>query len=263
MPNGNRRQMMRSSILPDLSLDCRFPSKACSRKSIGEIFAQVSRNHGVSEKILKLQDNVNRLRDEMKKIDAFKRELPLCMLLLNEAIVAAEEELALHKKSIAVPRAAAEEEVKQPAKDNVFQSIKNRTVVPLKGCMNFPVKRDELLPVPALSLCTPELKDPRDMINSIGPTFLALYQWEHWKAKATTFKYAFDYKPSDIYWCTADCGWINGHSYITYGPLLNGETFVVFEGTNSWRTGWPTVYIVEIQALGGIYSVLEAEARYR
>ncbi|XP_059286047.1 acetyl-coenzyme A synthetase, chloroplastic/glyoxysomal-like isoform X2 [Lycium ferocissimum] len=47
---------------------------------------------------------------------------------------------------------------------------------------------------------------------------------------ATTFKYAFDYKPKDIYWCTADCGWITGHSYVTYGPLLNGATNVVFEG---------------------------------
>ncbi|XP_043812269.1 acetyl-coenzyme A synthetase, chloroplastic/glyoxysomal-like isoform X2 [Manihot esculenta] len=47
---------------------------------------------------------------------------------------------------------------------------------------------------------------------------------------ATTFKYAFDYKPSDIYWCTADCGWITGHSYVTYGPLLNGATVVIFEG---------------------------------
>ncbi|THU49714.1 hypothetical protein C4D60_Mb06t12460 [Musa balbisiana] len=47
---------------------------------------------------------------------------------------------------------------------------------------------------------------------------------------ATTFKYAFDYKQSDVYWCTADCGWITGHSYITYGPLLNGATILVFEG---------------------------------
>ncbi|XP_042435180.1 acetyl-coenzyme A synthetase, chloroplastic/glyoxysomal-like [Zingiber officinale] len=51
---------------------------------------------------------------------------------------------------------------------------------------------------------------------------------------ATTFKYAFDYKPSDIYWCTADCGWITGHSYITYGPLLNGATVVVFEGAPNY-----------------------------
>ncbi|THG02227.1 hypothetical protein TEA_004572 [Camellia sinensis var. sinensis] len=51
---------------------------------------------------------------------------------------------------------------------------------------------------------------------------------------ATTFKYAFDYKPSDIYWCTADCGWITGHSYVTYGPLLNGATVVVFEGAPNY-----------------------------
>jgi acetyl-CoA synthetase len=47
---------------------------------------------------------------------------------------------------------------------------------------------------------------------------------------ATTFKYIFDYKPEDIYWCTADVGWITGHSYITYGPLANCATQVIFEG---------------------------------
>ncbi|MEM7646089.1 MAG: acetate--CoA ligase [Pseudomonadota bacterium] len=47
---------------------------------------------------------------------------------------------------------------------------------------------------------------------------------------ATTFKYVFDYKPDDIYWCTADVGWITGHSYIAYGPLANCATQVVFEG---------------------------------
>uniref|UniRef100_T1GC23 Acetyl-coenzyme A synthetase n=1 Tax=Megaselia scalaris TaxID=36166 RepID=T1GC23_MEGSC len=48
---------------------------------------------------------------------------------------------------------------------------------------------------------------------------------------ATTFKYVFDYKPGDIYWCTADVGWITGHSYVVYGPLANGATSVIFEGT--------------------------------
>uniref|UniRef100_A0A8B9L6F8 acetate--CoA ligase n=1 Tax=Astyanax mexicanus TaxID=7994 RepID=A0A8B9L6F8_ASTMX len=47
---------------------------------------------------------------------------------------------------------------------------------------------------------------------------------------ATTFKLVFDYHPDDIYWCTADIGWITGHSYITYGPLANGATSVLFEG---------------------------------
>ncbi|KAK8629034.1 hypothetical protein V6N13_077893 [Hibiscus sabdariffa] len=51
---------------------------------------------------------------------------------------------------------------------------------------------------------------------------------------ATTFKYGFDYKESDVYWCTADCGWITGHSYVTYGPMLNGATVVVYEGAPNY-----------------------------
>jgi acetyl-CoA synthetase len=48
---------------------------------------------------------------------------------------------------------------------------------------------------------------------------------------AATVKYVFDARPeSDVYWCTADCGWITGHTYVTYGPLLNGMTQVLFEG---------------------------------
>uniref|UniRef100_A0A3Q1JCB3 Propionate--CoA ligase n=1 Tax=Anabas testudineus TaxID=64144 RepID=A0A3Q1JCB3_ANATE len=45
-----------------------------------------------------------------------------------------------------------------------------------------------------------------------------------------TFKYVFDHHYDDVYWCTADIGWITGHSYITYGPLANGATSVLFEG---------------------------------
>ncbi|XP_042197742.1 acetyl-coenzyme A synthetase, cytoplasmic isoform X1 [Callorhinchus milii] len=51
---------------------------------------------------------------------------------------------------------------------------------------------------------------------------------------ATTFKYVFDYQPSDVYWCTADVGWITGHSYLTYGPLANGATSVLFEGVPTY-----------------------------
>ncbi len=47
----------------------------------------------------------------------------------------------------------------------------------------------------------------------------------------TTFRYIFDYKDSDIYWCTADIGWITGHSYVVYGPLSNGATVFMYEGT--------------------------------
>ncbi|MBL7684537.1 MAG: acetate--CoA ligase [Deltaproteobacteria bacterium] len=47
---------------------------------------------------------------------------------------------------------------------------------------------------------------------------------------ATTFRYVFDIKDHDRFWCTADVGWVTGHSYVTYGPLLNGATTVLFEG---------------------------------
>ena len=45
-----------------------------------------------------------------------------------------------------------------------------------------------------------------------------------------THQYVFDYKPGDVYWCTADVGWVTGHSYIVYGPLANGAITVMFEG---------------------------------
>jgi acetyl-CoA synthetase len=51
---------------------------------------------------------------------------------------------------------------------------------------------------------------------------------------ATTYKYIFDYHPGDIYFCTADLGWITGHSYILYGPLCNGASSVLFEGIPTW-----------------------------
>ena len=49
-----------------------------------------------------------------------------------------------------------------------------------------------------------------------------------------THQYVFDYKDGDIYWCTADIGWVTGHSYIVYGPLSNGATTLVFEGVPSY-----------------------------
>ncbi len=49
-----------------------------------------------------------------------------------------------------------------------------------------------------------------------------------------TFKYVFDYQEGDVYWCTADVGWITGHSYLTYGPLANGATTLVFEGVPTY-----------------------------
>ena len=51
---------------------------------------------------------------------------------------------------------------------------------------------------------------------------------------AMTHKLVFDYKEGEVYWCTADVGWVTGHSYIVYGPLCNGATSLVFEGVPTW-----------------------------
>ncbi|WP_031327493.1 acetate--CoA ligase, partial [Rhodobacter capsulatus] len=51
---------------------------------------------------------------------------------------------------------------------------------------------------------------------------------------AMTHQYTFDYKDGDVFWCTADVGWVTGHSYIIYGPLANGATTLMFEGVPTW-----------------------------
>lgn len=48
---------------------------------------------------------------------------------------------------------------------------------------------------------------------------------------SATFHCIFDHKPDDVFWCTADCGWITGHSYVVYGPMANGATIVIYEGS--------------------------------
>ncbi|KNC84009.1 acetyl-coenzyme A synthetase [Sphaeroforma arctica JP610] len=62
---------------------------------------------------------------------------------------------------------------------------------------------------------------PKGVVHTTGGYMVYAY---------TTFKYVFDYQENDVFWCTADCGWITGHSYITYGPLFAGSTSIVFEG---------------------------------
>ena len=51
---------------------------------------------------------------------------------------------------------------------------------------------------------------------------------------AMTFRYVFDYRPGEIFWCTADVGWVTGHSYVVYGPLANGATTLMFEGVPNY-----------------------------
>ena len=89
--------------------------------------------------------------------------------------------------------------------------------------------------------CAPEIMDAED------PLFILYTSGSTGKPKgvmhttagyllgaAMTHKYVFDYHENDVYWCTADVGWVTGHSYIVYGPLANGATTLMFEGVPTY-----------------------------
>jgi acetyl-CoA synthetase len=93
----------------------------------------------------------------------------------------------------------------------------------------------------ASKVCEPEIMDAED------PLFILYTSGSTGKPKgmvhsiagymiytAFTFKNVFNYRESDVFWCTADIGWITGHSYIVYGPLANGATSVMFEGVPNY-----------------------------
>ncbi|MDE0367004.1 MAG: acetate--CoA ligase [Gammaproteobacteria bacterium] len=71
---------------------------------------------------------------------------------------------------------------------------------------------------------------------------------------AMTHKYVFDYHDGDIYWCTADVGWITGHSYIVYGPLANGATTLMFEGVPTWPDASRCWQVVDKHGVNTFYT---------
>ena len=89
--------------------------------------------------------------------------------------------------------------------------------------------------------CAPELMDAEDPLfilytsGSTGMPKGVMHTTAGYLLQcAMTHKYVFDHKEDDIYWCTADVGWITGHSYIVYGPLCNGGTSLLFEGVPTY-----------------------------
>jgi len=93
----------------------------------------------------------------------------------------------------------------------------------------------------ASDACEPEIMDAEDPLfilytsGSTGKPKGMLHTTAGYMVySAYTFKNIFNYQNDDVYWCTADIGWITGHSYIVYGPLLNGATTVMFEGVPSY-----------------------------
>jgi len=93
----------------------------------------------------------------------------------------------------------------------------------------------------ASTKCNPEIMDAEDPLfilytsGSTGtPKGMVHSTAGYMVYTAYTFKNVFNYRDYDVYWCTADIGWITGHSYIVYGPLANGATTVLFEGVPSF-----------------------------
>lgn len=142
---------------------------------------------------------------------------------------------------------------KIPLKENTDEALKQCpdvtsviTVRHTKGAVNMQAGRDvwydeEAAKVPAT--CEPEV------MNAEDPLFILYTSGSTGKPKgvlhttggyllyaAMTHQYVFDYHDGDIYWCTADVGWVTGHSYIVYGPLANGATTLMFEGVPNYPT---------------------------
>ena len=99
--------------------------------------------------------------------------------------------------------------------------------------------KDEISNMP--KTCAPEPMDSEDMLfilytsGSTGKPKGVVHTVGGYMVYAGySFKNVFQYEEGDLFWCTADVGWITGHTYIVYGPLLNGASSVIFEGVPSW-----------------------------
>ncbi len=137
-----------------------------------------------------------------------------------------------------------------PLKSNVdraFEKVPNRGVLVIRhtgGSVSMKEGRDHWyheLSADVADEC------PCEPMNAEDPLFILYTSGSTGKPKGvlhttggyavwteTTFRYIFDYREGEVFWCTADIGWVTGHSYIVYGPLLNGATALMFEGVPNY-----------------------------
>ena len=140
---------------------------------------------------------------------------------------------------------------KIPLKQNVDQAIEKLSLV--KKVLVVQYTKADIVMKPGRDLwyhqeiltvseeCEPEVMDSEDPLfilytsGSTGKPKGVLHTTAGYLVYASlTHELIFDYKPQEVYWCTADIGWVTGHSYIVYGPLANGATTLIFEGVPSY-----------------------------
>ena len=142
-----------------------------------------------------------------------------------------------------------------PLKANVDLALENPDVNTIKKVVVFRHTKADIawndardvdwseLSAQSSAVCEPEVMNAEDPLfilytsGSTGKPKGVLHTTGGYLVYASmTHEYVFDYKPGDVYWCNADIGWITGHSYVTYGPLLNGATMVMHEGIPQYPT---------------------------
>jgi acetyl-CoA synthetase len=111
------------------------------------------------------------------------------------------------------------------------------------------------------SECEPEVMDSEDPLfilytsGSTGKPKGVLHTTGGYLLQAAmTHKYVFDYQEGDIYWCTADVGWVTGHSYIVYGPLTNGATTLMFEGVPTYPDASRCWQVIDKHGVNSFYT---------
>jgi acetyl-CoA synthetase len=160
-----------------------------------------------------------------------------------------------------------------PLKKNVDEALKNDEVTTVErvivvrrtgGDIDWDPRRDVWLDEEAAKVsaeCEPE------PMNAEDPLFILYTSGSTGKPKgvlhttggyllyaAMTHQIVFDYKPGDIYWCTADVGWVTGHSYIVYGPLANRATSVMFEGVPNYPSNSRFWEVIDKHRVNSFYT---------